>query len=158
MHVWHDWKAYVDYGDGGSSFRELAYGSSTTTDKAIAEAYRHIADDIAGTIRSAQHEIRRVVSEYTPPPSYPYDSLLQEALNTHQAPYPHHYGGIEYLRCAAEQVDCESVLENDPGDWWTGEKVREIESIDSDSPTETLRTVYLHDDWLYRVQVRLDDD
>ena len=149
----YEWEAEVDYGDGGTSYEELASGICETLESCLGSAYERVASDIADTIREAQAEIRRVVAGYRPPPTDPYPTLLDEALNRHEAPYGFHYVGIEYLRMSAQEVAADWVVENDQGDWWTSDKVRELAHIVGDTSTHTVREIVVHDDWPYRVRV-----
>ena len=143
-----NWMVHLDYGEGDT---ELAYGSSASVDEALSAAYGRIADDALHTLVSSQNELKRVAAGYTPPPREPYRSLIEDAVNEHQAPYPHHHAGIEYLRMAAAETDAESVVEDNLT--FTADQVRGMATTDSKSSTSVQQTVYLHEEWEYHIRV-----
>ena len=149
----YNWKVYVNYGDGQD---ETAFGGAASLDAALSAAHAQVADDMRDTLVEAQHELRRVAATYNTPPSEPYRSVLEEAVETHEAPYSQHHAGIEYLRTEATGSDAESVVEEDVGAWCTAHKVRELASTDSASDTSAQQTVWLHDEWQYHIRVDVD--
>ena len=153
---YYDWTVFVDYGEGSGNDGELDVASASSLAGAVSAAQDRVAHDIIETLSGAQEELKRVAATYDQPSAGDYRTRIEEAVNEHEAAYAQDSAGTTYLRMVAAESSAESVVNDDPSAWWTPDKVRELATTDTESDRSVRQTVYIHDEWQYRIHVDLD--